>query len=98
MKLIKAIFQTHRIDEVTAALATIDGLGGAMLTETPCVDAHHGYDRPHRHAHLEVVVPDPLVERVVGAIHRAAHTGRAGDGGILVIPIETFVSIREEPQ
>ena len=40
------------------------------------------------------MVPDGLVESVVQAIQKAAHTGLAGDGRIFVIPVEQTVKIR----
>lgn len=40
------------------------------------------------------MVSDELVEPVVRAIPKAAHTGNPGDGRIFVIPIEETVKIR----
>ena len=44
---------------------------------------------------LETVVDDALVDRVVTLIAEAGHTGRAGDGIVLVVPVESFVRIRD---
>jgi hypothetical protein len=44
---------------------------------------------------LETVVPEQMVESVVAAIARAAHTGRDGDGIVFVVPVEQFVRIRD---
>jgi nitrogen regulatory protein P-II 1 len=43
---------------------------------------------------LELLVPDALVDAVLGAIQHAANTGHQGDGRIAVIPIDYTVNIR----
>ena len=43
---------------------------------------------------LELVVSDEMVDKVVGSIREAAHTGRIGDGKIFVIPVKDAVRIR----
>lgn len=42
---------------------------------------------------LEVFCRDELVEEVVAAIERAAHTGLKGDGKIYVVNVEQAVRI-----
>jgi nitrogen regulatory protein P-II 1 len=43
---------------------------------------------------LEVIVREDQVVDVVGAIERAAKTGRIGDGKIFVMPVDEVVRIR----
>ena len=43
---------------------------------------------------LEVVVDDPIAERVMEAIAAAAQTGRIGDGKIFVSTIDAAMRIR----
>jgi len=43
---------------------------------------------------LEIMVPDELVEPVVEAIRKHAHTGNPGDGRVFVISIDNTVKIR----
>lgn len=97
MKLIKAILQPHALDDVLRALRSIEGLPGVMVSEVPCLDRDCDHNHPDKNMHLEIIVTDTMVDRVISTIHRAAHTGKRGDGGILVLPIERFVNIREEP-
>ena len=44
---------------------------------------------------LEIVVSVELVDRVVSAISRAAHTGQSGDGIVFVVPVDRFTRIRD---
>jgi nitrogen regulatory protein P-II 2 len=43
---------------------------------------------------IEVAVADPMVERVVEAIQKAANTGKIGDGKIFVLEVSHAVRIR----
>ena len=43
---------------------------------------------------IEVVVADDLVNQVIEAITKSAHTGKIGDGKIFVLDVERAVRIR----
>jgi len=43
---------------------------------------------------LEVLVADECVDEMIGVIQTAAHTGRIGDGKILVTRVEEVVRVR----
>ena len=43
---------------------------------------------------LEVVVPGPLLPRVLDLVTRAARTGKIGDGKVFVTPVLEAVRIR----
>ncbi|MBT3288334.1 MAG: P-II family nitrogen regulator, partial [Victivallales bacterium] len=43
---------------------------------------------------LEIVCPTNLAEEIVSAIASEAHTGLAGDGKIIICPVEDALRIR----
>ena len=43
---------------------------------------------------IEIVVDDPDVDEVVGAIVKSARTGKIGDGKVWVQPVESVVRVR----
>jgi nitrogen regulatory protein P-II 1 len=45
---------------------------------------------------LELVVSDDKVDAAIGAIVKAAKTGKIGDGKVFVLPVEQAVRIRTE--
>jgi nitrogen regulatory protein P-II 1 len=94
MKEIKAIIKPSRLEEVVHALRQIKDLPAMTVSTANGLSAEHGTFDQVVKTKLEIMVPDELVEPVVQAIQKAAHTGLAGDGRIFVIPIETTVKIR----
>jgi nitrogen regulatory protein P-II 1 len=103
MKKIEAIIKPFKLDEVKEALHDV-GVSGITVTEARGFGRQKGHTELYRGAEyvvdflpkvkLEVVVDDPLAERVVEAIQNAAQTGRIGDGKIFVTTIDTAVRIR----
>jgi len=103
VKKIEAIIKPFKLDEVKEALHEI-GVSGITVTEAKGFGRQKGHTELYRGAEyvvdflpkvkLEVVVDDPLAERVVEAIQNAAQTGRIGDGKIFVTTIDTAVRIR----
>ncbi len=103
MKKIEAIIKPFKLDEVKEALHDV-GVSGITVTEAKGFGRQKGHTELYRGAEyvvdflpkvkLEVVVDDPLAERVVEAIAAAAHTGRIGDGKIFVSPIDSALRIR----
>ena len=103
MKKIEAIIKPLKLDEVKEALHEV-GVTGITVTEAKGFGRQKGHTELYRGAEyvvdflpkvkLEVVVDDPLAERVVEAIQNAAQTGRIGDGKIFVTTIDTVVRIR----
>jgi nitrogen regulatory protein P-II 2 len=43
---------------------------------------------------IEIAVTDALVDQVVEAIHKSAHTGKVGDGKIFVFALTQVVRVR----
>ena len=94
MKEIKAIIKPFRLEDVIQALRQINDLPAMTISTAHGLSAEHGTFDQVVKTKLEIMVPDELVEPVVQAIQKAAHTGLAGDGRIFVIPIEQTVKIR----
>ncbi len=94
MKEIKAIIKPSRLEEVVHALRQIKDLPAITVSTANGFLAQHGTFDQVVKTKLEIMVSDDLVEAVVQAIQKAAHTGLAGDGRIFVIPIEETVKIR----
>ena len=85
-KKINAIIRECCLDKVREALVAA---GAAGLTVTHVRGAGEyantfGRDNLSRHARLEVFAEEENVERLVQAIHGAAHTGQRGDGVVAV--------------
>ena len=103
MKLVMAIFKPFKLDEVRDALTEL-GIQGLTVSEVKGFGRQKGQTEIYRGAEyavsflpkvkIEVVIEDPLVERTVDAIRKAAGTGKIGDGKIFVTPIEQAVRIR----
>ncbi|MBI4666913.1 MAG: P-II family nitrogen regulator [Nitrospinae bacterium] len=103
MKKIEAIIKPFKLDEVKDILNDI-GVHGLTVTEVKGFGRQKGHTELYRGAEyvvdflpkikLEIVVNDDMVEDVVNAVSKAAHTGRIGDGKIFVIPVEEAVRIR----
>lgn len=104
MKEIKAIVQPFMLEHVLDALRAIDGLPGLTMSQVngwgkakatgaigAIQEAGHAFVPKTK---LEIVVPDAMVEPVVNAIARAAHTGRVGDGKIFVYDVADVIKIR----
>jgi nitrogen regulatory protein P-II 2 len=103
MKLIIAIIKPFKLDEVREALTTI-GVQGLTATEVKGFGRQKGQTEIYRGAEytvsflpkikIEVAVPDNLVDQVLEAIQKTAHTGRIGDGKIFVHDLTHAVRIR----
>ena len=103
MKLITSIIKPFKLDEVREAMADV-GVTGLTVTEVKGFGRQKGHTELYRGAEyvvdflpkvkVEVVVADDSVERVIEAITKAAHTGKIGDGKILVTSVEQVIRIR----
>jgi len=104
MKMVTAVIQPFKLDDVVLALEELPAPPGVTVSEA------RGYDRAHvvgEHGReeemtdfrpcvrIEVVVEDEHLEAVVAAIRAGAHTGRRGDGRVWVLDVEGSWSIRE---
>jgi nitrogen regulatory protein P-II 1 len=103
MKKVEAIIKPFKLDEVKEALSAI-GVQGLTVSEIKGFGRQKGHTELYRGAEyvvdflpkvkLEIIAADEKVADVVGAIEKAAKTGRIGDGKIFVLPIEEVIRIR----
>ena len=103
MKKIEAIIKPFKLDDVREALTEI-GITGMTVTEVKGFGRQKGHTEIYRGAEyavdflpkvqIDIVVVDPLVERVIETIVESAHTGKVGDGKIFVTPVEQVIRIR----
>ena len=103
MKLITAVINPFRLDDVRNALAEV-GVQGMTVTEVKGFGRQRGHTELYRGAEyvvdflpkvkIEVAVTDNLVERAIEAIIEAAKTGKVGDGKIFITNIEQVHRIR----
>ena len=103
MKLVTAIIKPFKLDDVREALSEV-GVQGVTVTEVKGFGRQKGHTELYRGAEyvvdflpkvkLEVAVDDPMVDKVIDAISKAAQTGKIGDGKIFVSPLEQAVRIR----
>ena len=103
MKLVTAIIQPHKLDDVRAALNDI-GIQGMTVIEARGFGRQKGHREVYRGAEyvvdflpkikLEVAIDDDTIERAVDAIEGAAKTGNVGDGKIFVSTLDQAVRIR----
>ena len=103
MKLISAIIQPHKLDEVREALAEA-GVQGLTVVEA----RGYGRQKGHREVYsgaeyvidflpkvkIEIAIGDDLLEKAIDTIEKAAKTGNVGDGKIFVSSLEQTVRIR----
>src|SRR5579872_3850219 len=103
MKLVMAIIKPFKLDDVREALTPL-GVQGLTVTEVKGFGRQKGQTEIYRGAEyhvsflpkvkVEVVIQPDLVDQVVEAIAKAAHTGKIGDGKIFVLDIERAMRIR----
>lgn len=105
MKKIEAIIKPFKLEEVKDALAEI-GIEGMTVSEVKGFGRQKGHTEIYRGSEytvdflpkikVEIVVTDGLVEGAIGAIVKAAKTGKIGDGKVFVMPVEEAVRIRTD--
>jgi nitrogen regulatory protein P-II 1 len=103
MTKIEAIVRPSKLDEVKRA---VDGawIAGITVSEVKGHGRQKGHTEVFRGAEyqidlnpklkIELVVPDPLVPRVLHDLERALRTGKIGDGKIFVTHIDEAVRVR----
>ncbi|MFQ5619297.1 MAG: P-II family nitrogen regulator [Rhodospirillales bacterium] len=103
MKMITAIIKPHKLDDVREALTPL-GVAGMTVTEVKGFGRQKGQTEIYRGAEyeisflpkvkIELAVGDDMVEAVVEAIQKSAHTGKIGDGKIFVVDLGRAIRIR----
>ena len=94
MKEIKAIIQPFMVNPVLNALHHIPGLPAVTISEVRAIDTSSGRFEQIVKIKLEIMVPNEQADAVMRVIQSSAHTGKAGDGRVFIIPIEETLSIR----
>ena len=104
MKQITAVIQPHMLSNVVRALHQLPhfpgftitdgrgqgrgrGVGGAFKVTEDSIDYH-------RKTVVQIVCADDLAPSITETIERAAHTGMAGDGLIVVSEVSAVIRIR----
>jgi len=98
MKEVRAYISKNKLGSVTRALHKLEGLTGISVIEcggygrglVAATEPELGF---HPGIKLEVSCHDNLVDAVINAIEKAAHTGLKSDGKIYVASIEQAVRI-----
>ncbi len=103
MKLITAVIQPFKLDDVKNALSQI-GIEGLTAVEVRGFGRQKGHTEQYRGTEytvdlvpklkIEVVLPDHHLEAAMRAVLDASRTGQIGDGKIFVIDIVEAVRIR----
>ncbi len=103
MKLVTAIIQPHKLDEVKAALEAA-GVRGMTVSESSGYGRQRGHTEVYRGAEyqvdlipkvrVEVLVSDMDAPGVTDVIVKTAQTGKIGDGKVWTVPVEDVARVR----
>jgi nitrogen regulatory protein P-II 2 len=103
MRMIIAIIQPYRLEEVKQALyaanvnliTVSEVLGhGRQGGQVEVYRGNKEAGNLHRKLRLEIAVNDDFVQPTIQAIQKGARTGELGDGKIFILPLEECVRIR----
>jgi nitrogen regulatory protein P-II 1 len=105
MKKIEAIIKPFKLEEVKDALSEL-GIEGMTVSEVKGFGRQKGHTEIYRGSEytvdflpkikIELVVADGQKDAAVGAIVKAAKTGKIGDGKVFVSTVEDAIRIRTE--
>ncbi|GAA0534746.1 nitrogen regulatory protein P-II 1 [Saccharopolyspora subtropica] len=103
MKLVTAIVQPFKLDDLKEALGRL-GVLGMTISQAQGYGRQKGHTEVYRGAEyavdfidklrVEVLVEEANVDKVVDGIVTAARTGRVGDGKVWVTSVDTVVRVR----
>jgi nitrogen regulatory protein P-II 1 len=103
MKLVTAVVQPFKLDDVKAALTEI-GLPGITVGEVRGFGRQRGHTDVDRGAEqsveflpkvrIEVLTDDDGAKRILDAIVEAAQTGQIGAGKVWISPVEAITRVR----
>lgn len=107
MKLITAIVKPFKLEDVKVALEA-EGIHGMTVSEASGFGRQRGHTEVYRGAEytvdlvpkvrIEVLIDDADADRVIGAIVKAANTGRIGDGKVWSVPVDSVTRVRTGEQ
>ncbi len=105
MKMIEAIIQPFKFDDVKEALIAA-GVEGMTITNVKGFGRQKGHQEIYRGSDytvdvlpkikVEVVAPEDQVDVIVKTIRTAAYTGKIGDGKVFVLPLDEVYRIRTQ--
>lgn len=103
MKRIEAIIRPSKLDDLKKVLSH-PWITALTVSEVKGVGRQKGHAELYRGAEyvidllpklkIEIVVPDPLVYRVLADLEQWLWTGKIGDGKIFVTPVGDVVRVR----
>jgi len=103
MKKIEAYVKPFKLDEIKTALIGA-GVSGVTISEVLGFGQQQGHQeliRSEEHTVdflpkvlITILVNDEFEEKILNIIQHAAHTGKLGDGKIVVTPVERVIRIR----
>lgn len=107
MKLIKAIINTDRLDELRDRLFELGAPGltvdsvmgiGKPLGQMRYAEGRGFIPKFFAKSRVEIVLEDERVPEVVGAIQDVCRTGSTGDGKIFVLSVDEIIRVRTGEQ
>ena len=99
MKMIIAVVRPFTLEKIVTAfedienfpgMTVVDSSGFGQRLKTTISDTLDPFKTNKR---IEIAANDEMVEQIVSVIREHAHTGKKGDGIIIVMPIEEAVLI-----
>lgn len=98
MKLIIAVVRPFVIDRLVGAFETIEDFPGLTIMDSEgfgqrVKTSDYALNPFKPNKRIEIAASDEMVGPIVAAIREQAHTGKKGDGIILVVPIDNAVLI-----
>ena len=94
MRQVSTVIKPFSLEKVREALTAM-GIQGMTVTEVKEFSRRRGYTISRApQIKIEIVVPEPMVERIVDVLHNAARGAHVGGGAILVIPVTRAIRIR----
>ena len=103
MKLVTAIIQPHRLEEVKKAVMA-EGVKGMTVSQVNGYGRHKGHTEVYRGAaytvdllpkvKIELVCSDSDAEAIAQTIASSARSGRIGDGKIWITSVEQVIRVR----
>ena len=107
MKIIVAVIQPERLDDVKEALFEV-GIQKMTVSRVRGCGQQGGFEESYRgqvrkvnlldKVRIEIALNDEFVDIALKAIVKAAKTGTIGDGKIFVWPLEQCIRIRTEEE
>jgi nitrogen regulatory protein PII len=94
MKQVSTVIKPFRLDKVREALTSL-GIQGMTVTEVKEFSHRRGctFSRAPQ-MKIEIVVPEPMVERIIDVLRNVSRGAYVAGGTVLVIPVSRAIRIR----